>query len=114
MSTYLRASCLAGSSSWYVFDGPVMQLALLVAICHDNDAGRLGQYHRSDASLWSLQTFVLVFIVYSCCISKPGFGNIAPLMVGYTLFASAFVVSWYSVSVLIAGGGAEAMPAPVL
>lgn len=42
--------------------------------------------------IW-LQTFVLVFIVYSCCISKPGFGNIGPLMVGYTLFASAFVVS---------------------
>lgn len=41
---------------------------------------------------WELiMTFVLVFIVYSCCISKPGFGNIGPLMVGYTLFASAFV-----------------------
>lgn len=43
-----------------------------------------------------VQTFVLVFVVYSCCISKPGFGHIGPLMVGYTLFASAFVVSAFS------------------
>lgn len=36
-------------------------------------------------------TFVLVSVVYAVAISKPGHGNIGPLAIGYTLFASAFI-----------------------
>lgn len=36
-------------------------------------------------------TFLLVSVVYAVAISKPGHGNIGPLAIGYTLFASAFI-----------------------
>ena len=36
-------------------------------------------------------TFTLVSVVYATAVSKPGHGVAAPLAVGFTLFASAFV-----------------------
>ena len=36
-------------------------------------------------------TFLLCTVVYAVAISKPGFGVMGPLVVGYTLFASAFI-----------------------
>ncbi|PSC73881.1 glycerol transport activity [Micractinium conductrix] len=52
-----------------------------------------GQYIRKDQLFgWELvMTFVLVSVVYAVAISNPGHGNIGPLAVGYTLFASAFI-----------------------
>ncbi|KAI7845299.1 hypothetical protein COHA_001142 [Chlorella ohadii] len=52
-----------------------------------------GQFIRKDQLFgWELvMTFVLVSVVYAVAISKPGHGNIGPLAVGYTLFASAFI-----------------------
>ena len=41
---------------------------------------------------WEMcMTFTLVSVVYATAISKPGHGNTAPLAIGFTLFASAFV-----------------------
>lgn len=41
---------------------------------------------------WELfMTFTLVSVVYATAVTKPGHGNIAPLAIGFTLFASAFV-----------------------
>lgn len=39
----------------------------------------------------SIMTFTLVMVVYATAVTKPGHGNIAPLAIGFTLFASAFV-----------------------
>ena len=36
-------------------------------------------------------TFSLVMVAYATAVTKPGHGNIAPLAIGFTLFASAFV-----------------------
>ena len=36
-------------------------------------------------------TFTLVMVVYATAVTTPGHGNIAPLAIGFTLFASAFV-----------------------
>jgi hypothetical protein len=36
-------------------------------------------------------TFTLVSVVYAAVVAKPGHGNCAPLAIGFTLFASAFV-----------------------
>lgn len=36
-------------------------------------------------------TFLLVSVVYATAVAKPGHGNLAPLAIGFTLFASAFV-----------------------
>ena len=36
-------------------------------------------------------TFTLVSVVYATAVSKPGHGVAAPLAIGFTLFASAFV-----------------------
>lgn len=36
-------------------------------------------------------TFVLVSTVYAVAVTKPGHGNIGPLAVGFSLFASAFI-----------------------
>lgn len=36
-------------------------------------------------------TFTLVSVVYAAAVAKPGHGNCAPLAIGFTLFASAFV-----------------------
>ena len=42
--------------------------------------------------LWELiMTFVLVSTVYAVAVTKPGHGNIGPLAVGFSLFASAFI-----------------------
>ncbi|KAL4855858.1 putative aquaporin TIP3-2 [Chlorella vulgaris] len=41
---------------------------------------------------WELvMTFLLVSVVFAVAVTKPGHGNIGPLAVGYTLFASAFI-----------------------
>ena len=43
---------------------------------------------------WCLQlimTFTLVSVVYATAVAKPGHGACAPLAIGFTLFASAFV-----------------------
>ncbi|EFN53106.1 hypothetical protein CHLNCDRAFT_26177, partial [Chlorella variabilis] len=52
-----------------------------------------GHYIRVDQLFgWELlMTLLLVSVVYAVAISKPGHGNIGPLAVGYTLFASAFI-----------------------
>lgn len=39
----------------------------------------------------TIMTFTLVMVVYATAVTKPGHGNIAPLAIGFTLFASAFV-----------------------
>ncbi|CAL5221141.1 g3278 [Coccomyxa viridis] len=44
--------------------------------------------------LWwweTIMTFLLVSVVFATAVTKPGHGNIAPLAIGFTLFASAFV-----------------------
>ena len=38
-----------------------------------------------------IMTFTLVSVVYAAAVAKPGHGNCAPLAIGFTLFASAFV-----------------------
>jgi glycerol uptake facilitator-like aquaporin len=41
---------------------------------------------------WEMvMTFTLVSVVYATAIAKPGHGSMAPLAIGFTLFASAFV-----------------------
>ncbi|KAL4439446.1 hypothetical protein ABPG77_008775 [Micractinium sp. CCAP 211/92] len=52
-----------------------------------------GKYIRVDQLFgWELvMTFLLVSVVFAVAVSKPGHGNIGPLAVGYTLFASAFI-----------------------
>lgn len=41
---------------------------------------------------WEMcMTFLLVVVVYTTAIAKPGHGSQAPLAIGFTLFASAFV-----------------------
>ncbi len=39
----------------------------------------------------AIMTFTLVSVVYATAVSKPGHGVAAPLAIGFTLFASAFV-----------------------
>lgn len=36
-------------------------------------------------------TFVLVSVVYATAVTKPGHGSLAPLAIGFTLYASAAV-----------------------
>ena len=52
-----------------------------------------GKYIRLDQLFgWELiMTLLLVSVVFAVAISKPGMGNIGPLAIGYTLFASAFI-----------------------
>ncbi|KAL4437267.1 hypothetical protein ABPG75_004406 [Micractinium tetrahymenae] len=52
-----------------------------------------GKFIRVDQLFgWELvMTFLLVSVVFAVAVSKPGHGNIGPLAVGYTLFASAFI-----------------------
>ncbi len=38
-----------------------------------------------------IMTFTLVSVVYAVAVAKPGHGPCAPLAIGFTLFASAFV-----------------------
>ncbi|KAK9831439.1 hypothetical protein WJX81_004683 [Elliptochloris bilobata] len=54
----------------------------------------------------AIMTFTLVMVVYATAVTKPGHGNIAPLAIGFTLFASAFVGGPYT--------GAALNPARVL
>ena len=46
---------------------------------------------RVQALRQAIMTFTLVMVVYATAVTKPGHGNIAPLAIGFTLFASAFV-----------------------
>lgn len=47
---------------------------------------------KGQLFLWELiMTFVLVSTVYAVAVTKPGHGNIGPLAVGFSLFASAFI-----------------------
>lgn len=41
-------------------------------------------------------TFMLVLVVYSVAVTKPGHGNMGPLVVGFTLFCSAIAAGPYS------------------
>eukprot|EP00884_Botryococcus_braunii_P020381 jgi/Botrbrau1/7026/Bobra.0165s0051.1 len=48
----------------------------------------------TTGQLWwweAIMTFTLVSVVFATAVTKPGHGNIAPLAIGFTLFASAFV-----------------------
>jgi len=38
-----------------------------------------------------IMTFVLVSVVYATAVTKPGHGSLAPLAIGFTLYASAAV-----------------------
>ena len=38
-----------------------------------------------------IMTFVLVSVVYATAVTKPGHGSMAPLAIGFTLYASAAV-----------------------
>ena len=50
---------------------------------------------KGQLFLWELiMTFVLVSTVYAVAVTKPGHGNIGPLAVGFSLFASAFIGEW--------------------
>lgn len=65
---------------------------------------------KGQLFLWELiMTFVLVSTVYAVAVTKPGHGNIGPLAVGFSLFASAFigehhhtVLCWLSMLTLLA------------
>lgn len=47
---------------------------------------------KGQLFLWEMiMTFVLVSTVYAVAVTKPGHGNIGPLAVGFSLFASAFI-----------------------
>lgn len=47
---------------------------------------------RSQLWWWeTIMTFTLVSVVYATAVTKPGHGSLAPLAIGFTLFASAFV-----------------------
>ena len=47
---------------------------------------------KGQLFLWELiMTFVLVSTVYAVAVTRPGHGNIGPLAVGFSLFASAFI-----------------------
>ena len=59
-------------------------------LCHDAFAGTF--IRRDQAFGWEcIMTVLLTAVVYAVAIGKPGFGNIGPLAVGFTLFASAFI-----------------------
>ena len=47
---------------------------------------------RSQLWWWeTIMTFTLTSVVYATAVTKPGHGSLAPLAIGFTLFASAFV-----------------------
>ena len=55
------------------------------------------QISKLQLYLWeALMTFVLVSVVYATAVTKPGHGSMAPLAIGFTLYASAAVGSLYS------------------
>jgi len=55
-------------------------------------AGPAQRAHEARAGrAQTIMTFTLVMVVYATAIIKPGHGNIAPLAIGFALFASAFV-----------------------
>ena len=43
------------------------------------------------AELAEVSPFRVLQVVFATAVTKPGHGNIAPLAIGFTLFASAFV-----------------------
>ncbi len=56
---------------------------------------------KGQLFLWELiMTFVLVSTVYAVAVTKPGHGNIGPLAVGFSLFASAFIGKYSVVATL--------------
>ena len=46
-------------------------------------------------------TFVLVSVVYATAVTKPGHGSLAPLAIGFTLYASAAVGMALTLSTLV-------------
>ena len=80
--------------------GAPPQVAIMpgVRVGHgDNGPGCFTPTHEpavSNGQLFgweAIMTFTLVSVVYATAVSKPGHGVAAPLAIGFTLFASAFV-----------------------
>ncbi|KAK9915252.1 hypothetical protein WJX75_006761 [Coccomyxa subellipsoidea] len=105
------ANCLTGHMSWgrgglYMVAqllggifGALIESGLLPDVAVGGGAGpgcftHLKGIHTTTGQLWwweTIMTFLLVSVVYATAVTKPGHGNMAPLAIGFTLFASAFV-----------------------
>ncbi|CAL8468984.1 g8525 [Coccomyxa elongata] len=105
------ANCLTGHMSWgrgglymaaqllgAIF-GALIESGLLPDVAVGGGSGpgcftHLKGIHTTTGQLWwweTIMTFLLVSVVYATAVTKPGHGNMAPLAIGFTLFASAFV-----------------------
>ncbi|DBB12410.1 hypothetical protein WJX82_007201 [Trebouxia sp. C0006] len=121
------ATCLTGHTSWakgglYVIAqvmggifGSLMGAVLIPSVtvgggdsmpgCFTHEGGVT--ITKGQLFLWEMiMTFVLVSTVYAVAVTKPGHGNIGPLAVGFSLFASAFIGGQFT--------GAALNPARVL
>eukprot|EP00891_Asterochloris_glomerata_P004183 jgi/Astpho2/4183/e_gw1.00064.59.1_t len=120
------ATCLTGHTSWGkgllyaiaqvlggVF-GALFESALLPHVHVGSGDGPgcfthlKGVYINKGQLFWweALMTFVLVSVVFAVAVTKPGHGNVGPLIVGFSLFASAFIGGQFT--------GAALNPARVL
>ncbi|CAK0782069.1 hypothetical protein CVIRNUC_005545 [Coccomyxa viridis] len=105
------ANCLTGHTSWgrgglymaaqllgAIF-GALIESGLLPDAVVGGGTGpgcftHLKGIATTTGQLWwweVIMTFLLVSVVFATTVTKPGHGNIAPLAIGFTLFASAFV-----------------------
>lgn len=69
----------------------VMTFLLCAGELADELAGRRGLATTVGGDMISACDMLLTAVVHAVAISKPGFGNVGPLAIGYTLFASAFI-----------------------
>ncbi|KAK9830482.1 hypothetical protein WJX72_011971 [[Myrmecia] bisecta] len=110
------ATCLTGHTSWgkgfwYAiaqFLGGIFGALINAGLQRDAHVGagagpgcftHLGGHPIGKSQLFwweTIMTFTLVSVVFAVAVTKPGHGNIGPLAVGYTLFASAFVGGPYT------------------
>ena len=60
------------------------------------------QISKAQLFWWEcIMTFVLVSVVYATAVTKPGHGSLAPLAIGFTLYASAAVGMALTLSTLV-------------
>ncbi|KAK9809551.1 hypothetical protein WJX73_000988 [Symbiochloris irregularis] len=110
------ANCLTGHISWgrgglYViaqFLGAVFGALIASGMIPESDIGGgsgPGCFTHtkgtviSKSQLWwweTIMTFTLTSVVYATAVTKPGHGSLAPLAIGFSLFASAFVGGPYT------------------
>ena len=59
------------------------------------------QISKAQLFWWEcIMTFVLISVVYATAVTKPGHGSMAPLVIGFTLYASAAVGGLFCVQIL--------------